>query len=55
LSAPQLDTAPRSYKIFSFADTSQYDKENLVKNPFQGNVEGVGDIIGQCSAQARKL
>lgn len=59
--ALQLDAAPRSYKIFSFIDTSQNNKKDSVKNPFQGNVEGVGNAegvgntIGEGSAQARKL
>ena len=53
--APQLGAVLRSYKIFSFIDTSQNNKEDSVKIPFQGNAEGVGDAIREGSAQARKL
>lgn len=36
LPALQLDAEPRSYKIFTFIDTSQNNEEDSVENPFLG-------------------
>lgn len=55
LPALHLDAALKSYKIFSFIDTSENNKEDSVKNPFHGNAEGVRDTITEGSVQARKL
>lgn len=55
--APQLDAALRSYKIFSFTDTSLKIIRRIQRksfNLFQRNVEDVRDNVRGRSVQARK-